>query len=558
LIGTSNGVYLYGGYVRHDGTVVSTVVDTINVVYKKFAMEQLCKYGKNFMITPPNEPAIECKEQIQHLMVPIKDGERVTGALYLAMNTNIILGALSSIKSNGMGKAYLCNVEGALIVASDTVPVLQFDDVVKDLCVQVSSRVNGGMSSGAEAFEGKDGDKRLVSWSQVNESRWFVMLEIGYGELDQSRARLRNLYVVAGIVVFFIVLLYVYILVKFSILNPLVKLQKVVKDFASGQMYRAVNINHGVKNEIGLLYDDVEKMASDLVKITDSIRLQAVGIRDNSFELVTSSEHIRESVSNQATAVEEISTTIEQMSSSITETANIANETSTSSEAIASDIDNVAKASARTLESTEIVLQKIKIINEIAKRTDLLAINAAVEAARAGDNGKGFSTVAAEIKQLAERTKAAAASIDETSNRTLLVTKKSAKLIQQMAPRVLANAKKVSEIALACSEQRKGTEQINNAIQQLAHISEETNIEADALATKSESFVKYANELTSAMQFFKTADERTERFNEITADLEKYTNELEGLRRELAEYDQHVIDVAAVNNTVKCDEKDNV
>nr|MCR5453658.1 hypothetical protein [Bacteroidales bacterium] len=47
LIGTSNGVYLYGGYVRHDGTVVSTVVDTINVVYKKFAMEQLCKYGKN-------------------------------------------------------------------------------------------------------------------------------------------------------------------------------------------------------------------------------------------------------------------------------------------------------------------------------------------------------------------------------------------------------------------------------------------------------------------------------------------------------------------------------
>jgi len=466
-----------------------------------------------------------------------------------------LLSALSSIKSNGMGKAYLCNVEGALIVASDSANFLNFDESTKEICKLVAARINKGSSTGGDSFEGKDGKMRLVTWSKVNESRWFIMLSIMYDELDQARTHIRNLYIIAGLIVFLIVMTYVYLIIKLGILNPLAKLKKVVNDFASGHMYHAVNIDHGIENEIGLLFDDVENMAEKLVKITDSIRAQSVAIRDNSRELKASSVHISESVNEQATSVEEIGTTIEQMTSSITETAAIANDTRESSVSVAAGIDEVAKASTHTLESTKTVLQKIKVINEIAKRTDLLAINAAVEAARAGDNGRGFSTVAAEIKQLAERTKAAAALIDEASNQTLFVISKSAKMIEQIAPKILDNAAKVSEIALACTEQRKGTEQINNAIQQLAHISEETNMEAGALATKSEKFVKYADELASTMQYFKTTDEREQRLQTITAELEQHTDELEGLRRELAEYDRHVSDVAAIKSTMNSDEK---
>jgi methyl-accepting chemotaxis protein len=288
-------------------------------------------------------------------------------------------------------------------------------------------------------------------------------------------------------------------------------------------------------------------MANKLVKITDSIRSQSDAIVVNSRELNTSAEHILESINNQASSVEEISTTIEQMTSSITETASIAESTRANSMSIASDIGKVAKASAQTLESTKTVIDKIKIINDIAKRTDLLAINAAVEAARAGENGRGFSTVASEIKQLAERSKAAAALIDGMSNQTLRVTEQSAKMIEQIVPRILDNTAKVAEIAGACNEQRNGTEQISNAIQQLAHSSDENNAEADALAAKAENFVGYANGLKETMMFFKTADERTERLREIEDSIVRHTDDLESLRKELADFDRRAAETA--NNT---------
>ena len=385
-------------------------------------------------------------------------------------------------------------------------------------------------------------------------------MNVKYEEMDAMRTQMRNIYLLTGIIVFLIVMVYVYTITKIGIINPLVKLKKVVSEFAAGRMYNATKLDRTVNSEIGELYDGVVDMAQKLVKTTDTIRSQADGIVANSHELNTTAEHILESMGEQASAVQEISTTIEQMTSSITETAGIAEGTRNASVAIANDIGNVAKASAQTLESTRTVIDKIKVINEIAKRTDLLAINAAVEAARAGDNGKGLSTVATEIKQLAERSKAAAALIDAASNRTLHVTEQSTSMIERIAPRILDNAQKVAEIAVACTEQRNGTEQINRAIQQLAHISDENTMEARILATKAESFVKYANELTSTMKFFKTSDERAERLQYITELIEARADELESLRKDLEEYDRHRAEISKITTTTSThlsDEKDN-
>jgi septal ring factor EnvC (AmiA/AmiB activator) len=133
-------------------------------------------------------------------------------------------------------------------------------------------------------------------------------------------------------------------------------------------------------------------------------------------------------------------------------------------------------------------------------------------------------------------------------------------MIERIAPRILDNAQKVAEIAVACTEQRNGTEQINRAIQQLAHISDENTMEARILATKAESFVKYANELTSTMKFFKTSDERAERLQYITELIEARADELESLRKDLEEYDRHRAEISKITTTTsthQSDEKDN-
>ena len=175
--------------------------------------------------------ANDTTRKTQNLLVPIREGDGIRGALYVATNTNILLGVLSSIKSNNMGKAYLCNVEGAVIVASDSTNPKAFDESIVNICTHVAARINGGIRTGGESFEGLDGEMRLITWSRVKDSRWFIMMEVMYDELDQSRARMRNFYIMAGVLVFVIVMVYLYLITKFGIINPLVKLRKVVGEF---------------------------------------------------------------------------------------------------------------------------------------------------------------------------------------------------------------------------------------------------------------------------------------------------------------------------------------
>lgn len=550
--------YHYGGYINRNGKVFSTVPASAIEQHQKKGVDYVLRHGNDHYITPPAPSVTDPKKETLYVFVPHKVQDEVQGVFFLALNFSTMRRYLTSIKYNGMGSAALYSRDGDVEISSDSTAQPTADRNAPTIGKIMADRVKGGMPTGTDTFVDADGEQALCSWMTINNTQWFAAMQVKYDELDAARTKMRNLYLAAGIIVFLIVMVYVYAITKLGILKPLRQLKDVVNEFAAGRMYNATKLDRTVNSEIGDLYDDVEHMAKRLVEATDVIRSQADGIVANSQELNTTAEHILESMGDQASAVEEISTTIEQMTSSISETAGIAEETRGASVAIANDIGNVAKASAQTLESTKTVIDKIKVINEIAKRTDLLAINAAVEAARAGDNGKGFSTVASEIKQLAERSKAAAVQIDEASNKTLLITEQSTQMIEKIAPRILVNAQKVADIAVACSEQRNGTEQINHAIQQLAHISDENTMEARVLADKAESFVKYANELNSTMQYFKTSDERTERINQITEQLEARADELESLRKDLAEYDRRVAESLQITtSTHQSYEKEN-
>ncbi|MEE3448998.1 MAG: hypothetical protein VZQ51_10335 [Bacteroidales bacterium] len=148
--------------------------------------------------------------------------------------------------------------------------------------------------------------------------------------------------------------------------------------------------------------------------------------------------------------------------------------------------------------------------------------------------------MAAEIKKLAERCKTASAQIDEASNETLSITDESTRLIENITPRIKDNAEKVSEIAVACAEQKNGATQINNAIQQLTQISVENSALSEILATKADNFNKFANDLLKSIKFFKLEDTQKIKIEELSAQIKEHSDKITELRKELEDKNRQV------------------
>lgn len=223
--------------------------------------------------------------------------------------------------------------------------------------------------------------------------------------------------------------------------------------------------------------DMIEALKSLLTEISGS----TVSLASSSGELRDTSDALSRQAEQNAASLEETSAALEQLTASIKQVsenvidannnASVASETALSSSVVAAD---AAVAMAKIADDSKEIAKVVTVINDIAFQINLLALNAGVEAARAGEAGRGFSVVASEVRQLAQRAGEAATEIDGVIARSdYAVSEGVAKVnntrqsLEKISERVMGVSQRIDEISSAIAEQATGISEINSAVSQI-------------------------------------------------------------------------------------------
>jgi len=304
---------------------------------------------------------------------------------------------------------------------------------------------------------------------------------------------------------FFIVLILT-LAIRAVLLKPLKEVVCFVRKVSAGDLTEMFVINR--EDEVGNLLQAMNQMILNLREIMDDVRKGADKVASGSQAMSASAEEMSQGGTQQAAAAEQVSSSMEEMVSTIRHNADNATETGRLALKAAEAVREGGEAVNETFAAMKKIAHKISVIEEIARQTNMLSLNAAIEAARAESHGKGFAVVASEVRKLAEQTRKAAIEIGELTISNLEISERASQMLAGIVSDIQKTSDLVQEISAATREQYNGAEQVNKAVQQLDRVIQQSTSTSEELSSTSHELASQAEQFREIIGFFKTDSDR--------------------------------------------------
>jgi methyl-accepting chemotaxis protein len=300
-----------------------------------------------------------------------------------------------------------------------------------------------------------------------------------------------------------------------SITRPLHRAVEVASTVAQGDLTQRIEVTSS--DETGQLLQALKDMNEKLAGIVGGVRSTTESITSAAQQVAAGNSDLSQRTEEQASSLQETASSMEELTSTVrqnAENARQANQLAANASDVAVKGGQVVGEVVQTMSSISTSSKKIvdiiSVIEGIAFQTNILALNAAVEAARAGEQGRGFAVVASEVRNLAQRSAAAAKEIKTLIGDSVEKVDAGSQQVDQAGAtmeEIVSAVKRVtdimSEIAAASNEQTAGIEQVNKAITQMDEVTQQNAALVEEASASAESMREQAKGLFAEVSVFK-------------------------------------------------------